>query len=497
MVRCRSVRMKRTALAAALVLSPSLSLAQAPATRADGGPWRPVAAVDGDAVPWAESTLVPGHGRWNVGLLTEFVRDPLVAVDASGTRRSLLRDQLWATLAVQVGRGSRSGLALQVPMLLFQEGESVPGAPAPPSTALGDVRLSYRWSTRAELDGAPSRETPAQAAQHARERREGFGFALQAAASVPLSGGASYAGLGAPAAHVSVVADYRLSRLFASVSLGYRARLDGTWPAQPALCADATSSSCLLDHPLRDEVTFAFAMRGPVEAALAGIFLLVKPSLAGAAVLSGAYASTYLTVVGSIDARDPFRAANTPVELGTGLQSVFGEWTLAAGAAFGVTPAPGVSAVRGVFSLQWAPRFIDDDHDGLRDDPAIDHCIGLREDFDGYQDDDVCPEDNDHDAIPDEDDRCPFVDEDEDGFEDEDGCPDPDNDGDGVLDVDDRCRDEAAGPHPDPQRPGCPLPAARAATPGAPPASSTPAPAAPATNPAPVAPPPVAAQPVR
>ncbi|MFN0061184.1 MAG: OmpA family protein [Myxococcaceae bacterium] len=47
--------------------------------------------------------------------------------------------------------------------------------------------------------------------------------------------------------------------------------------------------------------------------------------------------------------------------------------------------------------------------------------------------------DTDKDGIPDIDDACPTEPEDFDGFSDEDGCPDPDNDFDGVLDVKDAC----------------------------------------------------------
>jgi outer membrane protein OmpA-like peptidoglycan-associated protein len=47
--------------------------------------------------------------------------------------------------------------------------------------------------------------------------------------------------------------------------------------------------------------------------------------------------------------------------------------------------------------------------------------------------------DSDGDGIPDDIDRCPLDPEDFDGFQDEDGCPDPDNDGDGVVDQLDAC----------------------------------------------------------
>ncbi|HEY0708814.1 MAG TPA: OmpA family protein [Polyangia bacterium] len=47
--------------------------------------------------------------------------------------------------------------------------------------------------------------------------------------------------------------------------------------------------------------------------------------------------------------------------------------------------------------------------------------------------------DQDGDGIPDATDKCPTVKEDRDGFEDEDGCPDPDNDRDGIPDDKDAC----------------------------------------------------------
>jgi outer membrane protein OmpA-like peptidoglycan-associated protein len=60
-------------------------------------------------------------------------------------------------------------------------------------------------------------------------------------------------------------------------------------------------------------------------------------------------------------------------------------------------------------------------------------------------------EDDDHDGIINRNDRCPNEPEDFDGFQDDDGCPDPDNDGDGILDEVDECPDVRGDP-PD----GCP-----------------------------------------
>lgn len=57
----------------------------------------------------------------------------------------------------------------------------------------------------------------------------------------------------------------------------------------------------------------------------------------------------------------------------------------------------------------------------------------------GYLRVDAIGADADGDGIADVDDDCPNDPEDFDGFEDEDGCPDPDHDSDGVLDSDDSC----------------------------------------------------------
>ncbi len=80
----------------------------------------------------------------------------------------------------------------------------------------------------------------------------------------------------------------------------------------------------------------------------------------------------------------------------------------------------------------------DSDGDGIPN--KYDECKKEPEDFDGFQDQDGCPEpDNDKDGVLDDKDKCNLQPEDRDGFQDDDGCPDPDNDKDGILDVKDKC----------------------------------------------------------
>jgi outer membrane protein OmpA-like peptidoglycan-associated protein len=83
---------------------------------------------------------------------------------------------------------------------------------------------------------------------------------------------------------------------------------------------------------------------------------------------------------------------------------------------------------------------LDPDLDGDGIPNERDACPRVREDSDGFEDADGCPDrDNDHDGLYDHVDRCPNDPEDVDDFEDADGCPDPDNDGDGILDGVDAC----------------------------------------------------------
>jgi outer membrane protein OmpA-like peptidoglycan-associated protein len=107
----------------------------------------------------------------------------------------------------------------------------------------------------------------------------------------------------------------------------------------------------------------------------------------------------------------------------------------------------------GFEDLDGCPDDPDTDGDGVPD--SRDQCILLPEDKDGYLDEDGCPDvDNDADGIPDDKDKCPNEPEDPDGFQDEDGCPDEDNDSDTVKDVDDQCPNTPG--QPTGAKPGCP-----------------------------------------
>ena len=109
------------------------------------------------------------------------------------------------------------------------------------------------------------------------------------------------------------------------------------------------------------------------------------------------------------------------------------------------------------FSIGYNAEIIpkDTDRDGIKDHD--DACIDQPEDFDGFEDEDGCPDlDNDGDGIADGQDDCPDLAEDFDGFEDEDGCPDLDNDQDGIPDTEDRCPNEPEDFDGEEDTDGCP-----------------------------------------
>ncbi len=116
--------------------------------------------------------------------------------------------------------------------------------------------------------------------------------------------------------------------------------------------------------------------------------------------------------------------------------------------------------IRAFIGFIFEPSIGDRDGDGIKDD--VDQCPDDPEDFDGFKDEDGCPDpDNDNDGIPDVDDRCINVPEDRDGDHDDDGCPegsDGDRDGDGILDSKDKCPDDPEDRDGFEDEDGCPDP---------------------------------------
>jgi hypothetical protein len=149
------------------------------------------------------------------------------------------------------------------------------------------------------------------------------------------------------------------------------------------------------------------------------------------------------------------RLDENPVEARAAGELSTGDFVFLVGAGAGLVSGVGVPVFRLIGGASYRPQGLDSDGDGVSD--AKDACPTEREDRDGFQDDDGCPDpDNDNDGIPDTADKCPDQAEDKDGFQDTDGCPDLDNDGDGIPDGYDSCPNEPEDKDGDRDEDGCP-----------------------------------------
>jgi OOP family OmpA-OmpF porin len=149
-----------------------------------------------------------------------------------------------------------------------------------------------------------------------------------------------------------------------------------------------------------NELTFGAALKLPIPPV---------PALSGVLELRG--------VSGFHSARD------TALELDLGARLTLGDFVIVLGGGFGLTRGIGSPAGRLFLGVYGVLPEHDQDHDAV--DDASDACPFLAEDMDGFQDQDGCPDpDNDNDMVPDLDDKCPNVAAEEDRDVDEDGCTD-------------------------------------------------------------------------
>jgi outer membrane protein OmpA-like peptidoglycan-associated protein len=244
---------------------------------------------------------------------------------------------------------------------------------------------------------------------------------------------------------------------------------------------------------LRRTTTFTNSDPGPAMAPVTGRSITVGSELPVGLGVAYALAPQRFDLVGEVFGAVPLGAHQSyqPLEALAGVKLYLARnsfLTLGAGRGL-LTDRGGNPDLRAFIGIVFEPSVGDRDGDGIKDD--LDRCPDAREDFDGWQDEDGCPDpDNDRDGVPDELDRCPDIPgvaahdgcpeglpgdrdgdgirdeldrcpdepEDKDGFEDEDGCPDPDNDRDGILDVDDLCPDAPEDKDGFEDHDGCPDP---------------------------------------
>jgi outer membrane protein OmpA-like peptidoglycan-associated protein len=363
-------RLARCAIACWLIAFATLAHA---ADGLDGQRYVPAAGAAGGFV--IERPLVLHHLGFGAGLFLHFADDAVVVRQEPGGREVAvpLSTALTADLLLSLGLGDIFELALVLPVDLVYQGDRVFSATQTlaASAGIGDVRLVPKvliWE-----NGTPSMH-----------------WAIGFAAPVSLPTGDPAALRGDP----SVTVEPKV--LFAVG--GER------WDVTTNVGARLRSTTVVAGTKIGSELTYGAALT----------LGLVPDTLDLSAELFGSV----------MPSAHPDRS-EAPLELLAGLIiKATPQWSFYVGGGLGLTDGIGSPDFRAIGGVRYAS--------GLPD----------RHRF----------EDPDHDGINNEHDRCPNEAEDFDGFQDEDGCPDPDNDQDGVPDDRDECPDDAAPGVPD----GCP-----------------------------------------
>jgi outer membrane protein OmpA-like peptidoglycan-associated protein len=402
----------------------SSALAQDPGETVDIELYRPYS--DAYGYMHAPSAATLGHLQLGAGLFINYANDPLVlvyedqryppptAVVSGDNGEGVIDDRVTANVHVGLGLSRYFSLTLDAPLILWQDGyqlTNIDNPDFPPtqliSSAVGDVRLQPKL-VAIDRDRLP------------------LGLAIQVPISFPTGNGGSFLGEGGYALTPMMVMEFS-DKPIRSRQYIFRASVHGGYHVRPA--------DKLADLEVKN-------------AAIYGIAFGLHPTKL--LELTGEF---HGAVWGPI-------AAQQPAEALGGLKFLVGDYVnINVGGGIGVLPGIGAPDWRVLGGVSLAPSFDpnsrDSDKDGIVD--ALDRCPKDPEDYDGWQDDDGCPDlDNDKDGLNDDVDRCPDIAEDLDGFEDEDGCPDVDNDKDNIMDIADRCPNQPETPNGYMDEDGCP-----------------------------------------
>jgi hypothetical protein len=365
---------------------------------------------------YVEPSSTPGPGNLNAGAYASYALKSVVLKDASGNVISTpVLHQVSLDYLINVGLGQRWAAGISVPTVMYQTGDdprsALPGSTALPPTTFGDLSIGLKRTLLAPSDLG------------------GFGIAALGRMWLPTGDPRSYVSDGSVRGELRLLGDVDLLAIAVRATAGARLRAQ-----QQTLIRDGT-----------DRYTFGNDLPW-------GVGVTLRPQVFG--VDPKGHMRVTAEFHGAV-ALDPKFASGpqSPIQAGLSSRYTLGDASLLAAVEFPLDGAVGNPLVHAIVGVDWAPRFLDADKDGIQDDD--DECPELEEDLDGFEDSDGCPDfDNDDDGVSDDADKCPKEKEDADDFQDDDGCEDPDNDGDGVLDKKDACPNEK-GPATG-KKPGCP-----------------------------------------
>ncbi|MEM6730753.1 MAG: OmpA family protein [Myxococcota bacterium] len=332
----------------------------------------------------AQSANLMEPGLWQTSIVYNHAQDPLVFRNsADEVLGRVVRRQGGGNFLAVYGVHEYFELGLDVPLILYQDGESLPtviGNEADaPGTGIGDIRVLPTLGLP-EIALGPGLLDLAFAVDIAlptgeQEVFQGGGLRVQPRA----------------------IAEYGISRLGRVVAnVGYAVRDD-----------DAE----VLFLEVDDAITWGAGVVVPTRRYFQGLPVDALDVLLDV---------TGEVVVGA----ESLSGEEAPTEFLGGVRARWGTLGAHVAGGAGITRTNGVPAWRVVAGVSFSagePR--DSDGDGI---PNIaDACAAAAEDLDYFEDEDGCPElDNDGDSLVDVLDSCPNQPEDENGFEDGDGCPD-------------------------------------------------------------------------
>jgi len=325
-----------------------------------------------------QGSATPGHARWNLGLFTWYSNRPLrirYAPDGT-TGEQVIDNRMTGDLFFEVGLFGRWSLALEVPLVLYQNGETaqlVNGRTSFTGFAVEDPR----FTTKVRFFGKKTEET--------QTRPDGPGLGLLLTIPVPIGSSSFYASEGQFSFDAQFLGDFHLLGAGAGMMLGWRYRVN-----ERNFGVDS----------LWQELQYGFSLKPPIPPAK-DLFGLLE--LRGTTAFRG-------------------RSTNT-LEGDLGVRWTKNEITMTAAIGMGFIRGLGQPRFRAIVGVSWSPQTDDLDGDGIPD--SRDECPRLPEDIDGFEDEDGCMDpDNDNDFIPDADDQCPNEEAIEGRDLDEDGCTD-------------------------------------------------------------------------
>jgi OmpA-OmpF porin, OOP family len=300
--------------------------------------------TDPEATLALEPSTTPGSGNWNAGAWASYAHAPLTVVNEDGDERRLVTHQVSVDYLANVGLGSRLALGLVLPTVAYQTGAETADGETVAPTALGDLALAGKATILAPHDFG------------------GLGVALLGRVSAPTATSGTYVGERGPRGGGSLLGELGLFALTIRASAG--ARFRGARDALEGALVPGHDLPWAVGLSLRPQVLgldYRGRWRWNVEARGA---VALEPRVA--------------------------ERALSPALAALSARYTVSEFSAIAGVELPLNDAWGSPLVRPVLGVGWAPRFEDEDGDGIED--SRDECPADPEDFDGVEDHDGCPE---------------------------------------------------------------------------------------------------------